>query len=122
MFDQLKQMGALLGQAKDLKARFEQVQQELARRTVEGDAGAGAVRVTMNGKLDVLRVTLDQPMITALAGSGDEADREIIEELIAAAANSALEKAKALIQEEMRKATGGLNLPGMDGLLGSSGG
>lgn len=120
MFDQLKNLKALsglMGNMPEIKRRMEEMQAELARRTVEGEAGAGAVRVTVNGKLEVLNVQLDPAMIATLAGEGSDADRGMIEELIVSAANDAMRRAQELVKEEMSKAAGGLNLPGMDGLL-----
>ncbi len=121
MFDQFKNMANLMSQAKEMRAKMEQAQQELARKTVEADAGAGAVRVTMNGKLEVLSVRIDQRMLATLAGEGANADLQMVEDLMAAAFNAALGKAQQLIQEEMGKVTGGLNLgaiPGLDKLMG----
>ena len=120
MFDQLKNMknlAGMLGNAQELKAKFEQVQAELAQKTVEADAGAGAVRVTVNGKLEVLRVQFDQPLLAALVGEGVDADREMVEELIVAATNAALAKAQQLVREEISKASG-MNIPGLESLLG----
>jgi hypothetical protein len=123
MFDQLKNLkglASMLGNASELREKFERIQQELAGKTVEADAGAGAVRVTVNGRLQVLRVELDPAMVPSLAGQGADADREMIEELIASATNAALERAQAMIREELGKATGGLNLPGLDGMMGGA--
>jgi len=122
MFDNLKGMASVLGQAKELKEKMEQLQAELGRRTVEADAGAGAVRVVANGKLEIVSVRLDTPMLASLVGQGDEADQEMIEELLAAATNAALDKARELIQQEMSRLTGGLNIPGLGGLAGLPGG
>lgn len=121
MFDQLKnmkEMMSLLGNAGELKQKAEQIQAELARKTVQADAGAGAVRVTVSGKLQVVRVELDRPLITALAGEGQDADVQMIEDLVAAATNEALSRAQAMVQEEMSKLAGGLNLPGLENLMG----
>ena len=121
MFDQLKNLksiAGLMGNADELKAKFEKMQAELARIEVDADAGAGAVRVVVNGKMQVLRVQLDPAMISALAGDGAEADKEMIEELIVSATNAAMEKAQQAVKQQMAELTGGLNLPGLDGLLG----
>jgi len=117
MFDQLKALKSMMGNLPEIKRRMEAMQAELARRTVEGEAGAGAVRVTVSGKLEVVSVRLDPAMTATLAGEGAEADRGMIEELIVSATNDALRRAQELVKEEMSKAAGGLNLPGMDGLL-----
>jgi DNA-binding YbaB/EbfC family protein len=118
MFGNFKQMAALLGNAGEIKRRFEQVQAELAKRTIEGEAGAGAVRITMNGKMEVLRVRIDRGMLGALTGVGTATDAELAEALVAAAMNDALDKAKRLIQAEASAAAGGLDLPGLSGMLG----
>ena len=122
MFDNLKGMASMLGQAKELKQKMEQMQAELGRRTVEADAGAGAVRVVANGRLEIVSISLDRPMLASLAGEGAEADQQMIEELIVAATNAALAKARDLIQQEMSSLTGGLNIPGLSGLPGLPGG
>ncbi|MEM9418812.1 MAG: YbaB/EbfC family nucleoid-associated protein [Planctomycetota bacterium] len=121
MFDQmknLKQLAGLMGNAGEIKAKFEAMQAELENKTVEADAGAGAVRVTVNGQLRVVGVHLDPVMTTALVGSGTEADKGMVEELIVSATNAAMEKAQMMIKDEMASVTGGLNLPGMDQLMG----
>lgn len=121
MFDQLKmmkQLAGLMGNAGEIKAKFEAVQAELETMLVEGDAGAGAVRVTMNGHLRVTDVKLDPAMITTLVGVGEETDHGMIEELIVSATNAAMTKAQEMVKENMATLTGGMNLPGMDQLLG----
>lgn len=117
----LKNLASLLGNADQVKERFEKINAELDRLEAEADAGAGAVRVTVNGKMRVQRVELDPTMIAALAGEGAEADHEMIEELIASAVNAAQEKAQEAVREQMSQLTGGLNLPGVDQLLGGMG-
>ncbi len=117
----MKNLASVMGQAKQMKERMERLQIELAAKTVEGESGAGAVRVVVNGKLDVLSVRLDRPLLTTLAGTGEDADIAVIEDLITAATNAALEKARSLVQQEMSQLTGGMDLsgvPGLDKLLG----
>jgi nucleoid-associated protein EbfC len=114
MFDQLKTLTSLMKNASALRERAEQFKAELERKWVEGESGGGAVRVTLNGKGRTLRVEIDQPLMTGLAGD----DKTMVEELIAAAFNNAHDKLQELVAEELRKASGGLNLPGIEGLLG----
>lgn len=121
MFDQLKNIKSLtglMGNAGELREKMEKLQADLARLTAEAEAGAGAVRVVVNGKLQVLSVSLDPVMTTALAGEGPDTDRAMIEELIVSATNEALKRAQDLVRQEMTKLTGGMDLPGLDGLLG----
>ena len=116
MFDQLKNLkdlAGMMGNLGEMKAKFEQAQATLAEKTAEGEAGAGAVRVVMNGKFEVLSVVIDPTMVGALAGSGGDADREMVQELLAAGFNSAAEKVQELLKDSLGDVAGGLNLPGM---------
>ena len=118
MFDQLKNLkslASLVGNSDEIRKRFEQIQSELEQIRVTGEAGAGAVRVTVNGKYRVMRVELDPVLLGSLAGDDKgQADQEMIEQLIAGATNAAQDKAQEQIGEHMQRWTGGLNLPGMD--------
>lgn len=121
MFDNLKNLAGLMGQAREFKVKMEQVQKDLEKKIVEADAGAGAVRVTMNGKFEVLDVHLDRPMLIALAGEGDTADldAQMVQDLIAAAFNAALEKAREVAEESLAEVTGGLDMGGLGKMLGN---
>jgi DNA-binding YbaB/EbfC family protein len=119
MFDNMKNMASFLGQAKQMKEKMEQLQTELGDKTVEADAGAGAVRVVANGKLEIISVHLDKPLLATLAGEGADADQQMIEDLITGATNAALDKARELVQQEMAQVTGGLDLPGLEKMMGS---
>lgn len=117
MFDNLKNLASLMGQAKEMRAKMEQMQAELARQTVQADAGAGAVRVTMNGKFEVVNLEFEPSMIATLAGAGAQADRQMVEELVLAALAAAHAKVRELLEREMSQMTGGLDLKGFEGLL-----
>lgn len=136
MFDKLKNIASLMGNAGQLKEKFAQMQEELGRKTVDGEAGAGAVRVTVNGRFEVLRVQLDQSMLQTLLGPMSEPDAAVdanvdaaaqqlrasddlhmIEDLIKAATNAAMFKARDLVKDEMREITGGMDIPGLDGMM-----
>lgn len=109
MFDQFKNMASLMKNAGAIRERVERFKAELEHKTVEGESGGGAVRVTLNGKARALRVTIDQPLMAGLAGD----DKTVVEELIAAAFNDANEKLQRLLAEEVQKAAGGLGI-GLD--------
>ena len=102
MFD-LKQIQKM---QKELSGRMERVQDELKTKTVEASAGGGIVTATANGNQELVAVKIKPEAI-------DEDDIEMLEDLVVAAVNLALEKAKELNQEEMQKVTGGLKLPGL---------
>ncbi len=120
MLDQLKQFKQMmdaLGDPQELRAKAERMKTELEAMTVTGEAGAGAVRVTANGSGAVLDLTLDPAMIATLAGgSATDADQQMIQDLIIAATNDALDRARQQAAQHMSQLTAGMNLPGMDQL------
>jgi DNA-binding YbaB/EbfC family protein len=116
MFDNLKNMASMMGQAKQLKENMEKMQAELAKKTAEGESGAGAVRAVVNGKQELITLRLDKSMLVSLVGDGEDGDLEMIEELIVAAVNAAQVKIRNIVKDDMSQLTGGLNIPGLDGL------
>ena len=102
----MKDLSGLFEQAKEMHSNMAKLQAEAANIQVEGQSGGGLVRVTANGGMDVLRVNIDPSLIT-------DNDREMLEDLICAATNDALRKARQTLEQEMRKLTGGINIPGL---------
>jgi DNA-binding YbaB/EbfC family protein len=94
----------ILQQAQQMQGRLQQIQEELAGKTVTGVSGGGMVSVTADGKGQVRSVKLDPSVV-------NPSDIEMLEDLIAVAMADAQKKAADLAQEEMRKLTGGLPLP-----------
>lgn len=88
-----------------MQARMAKVQERLKNETFEGESGGGMIKVTVNGHLEVLQVKFDADEI------GD--DMELAMDLVAAAVNSALRKAKDATAEATRSITGGLSIPGL---------
>ena len=96
----------MLGQAKQMQ---EDMQQKLSQSVVEASSGGGAVTIKMNGKKEILKVTIDPSAVASLSGS--TADVEMLEDLIAAAFNEAGRRAEELLKSSMQGMLGGLNLP-----------
>jgi nucleoid-associated protein EbfC len=96
----------MLGQAKQMQ---EQVQQKLAAAVVEASSGGGAVTVKMNGRKEVLKVTIDPAAVAGL--TGERADVEMLEDLVAAAVNEAGRRADEIMKSTVQGMMGGLNLP-----------
>lgn len=115
VFDNFKNLGNIMKMAGQAREKAEQMQAELEQETVVGESGAGAVRVTLNGKGKALNVELDPAMLSDLAGE----DKEMAEDLIAAAFNSAMTKVQELVMEKTRELTGGMDLPGLENMLGN---
>ncbi len=101
----MKNLGNMLKQAQQMQSRMAEMQAKLDATTVDGVAGAGMVQVTLTGKGDLKRVSIDPSLMVA-----DE--REVLEDLLVAAHADAKQKVEAMMAEEMQKATAGLNLPG----------
>jgi len=96
----------LMRQAKKIEKAVEQAKEKLAELEVDAEAGGGLVQVKMNGRYEVRRITIDPKAM-------DPADKGMLEDLLAAAVNAAMEKARVLSDETMEKATGGLRIPGL---------
>lgn len=97
-------LGALLRRAQEVQERMAALQRDLARRRVEGSAGAGLVRAVATGELRILEIEIDPKL---LAGG----DRAMIQDLVAAAVNAALAAAQRMVQEEMQSAAASFQLP-----------
>ena len=105
MFNPLK-IQEMLGQAKQMQ---EQVQEKLAATVVEASSGGGAITVRMNGKKEILKVTIDPAAVAGLTGANP--DVEMLEDLIAAAVNEAGRRAEEILKSTVQGMMGGLNLP-----------
>lgn len=95
--------GDLMKQAQEMQERMQKVQEELAQAEVVGEAGAGMVKVTMTGRHDVKRVVIDDSLMTE--------EKEVLEDLLAAAVNDAVRRVEQNNQEKMGGLTAGINLP-----------
>lgn len=99
----MKGLGQLMRQAQEMQANVQKAQEELAATEVEGQSGGGMVKVRMTCKYDVRRVEIEPNLV------GD--DKDMLEDLIAAAVNDANRKVEQTVQEKMSSLTGGLALP-----------
>ncbi len=96
-------MGNIMKQAQQMQANMEKAQKELADAEVIGESGAGLVKVTMNGRHDVKRVVIDPELM--------KDDKEMVEDLVAAAVNDANRRVETMTQERMAGVTAGMGLP-----------
>ena len=96
-------LGNLMKQAQKMQADLQKAQEELAKAEVQGQSGGGMVKVTINGRHEVRRVEIDDSLV------GD--DKEMLEDLVAAAMNDAVHKLEEHTKEQMSAATAGINLP-----------
>ena len=101
----LGDLGNIMKQAQQLQERLSQVQETVARRTVEGSAGGGMVKAVVNGKHEVLSITIDPAVM--------KEDVELVQDLVLAAVNEGIRNAQKMVADEMTRVTGGLKIPGL---------
>lgn len=99
----MKGLGDLMKQAQEMQANMHKMQEDLANAEVTGESGAGLVKVVMNGRHDVKRVHIDDSLMSE--------DKEMLEDLLAAAVNDAVRKVENKSRDEMSKVTAGMGIP-----------
>ena len=102
----MKGMGKMMKQAQQLQAKMMKMQEELAERTVEGTAGGGMIKAVANGKQQIVSITIEEEVV-------DPEDVEMLQDLVLAAVNDALNRSQEMVSGEMSKLTGGMNIPGL---------
>jgi DNA-binding YbaB/EbfC family protein len=103
-------MGKLMKQAQQLQTKMAKMQEELSEKTVEASAGGGMIIAVANGRQELVSIQIEKEVI-------DPEDAEMLQDLIMAAVNDALNRAKEMMNEEMGKVTQGMNIPGMPGMF-----
>jgi DNA-binding YbaB/EbfC family protein len=101
-----KGLGNILKQAQQMHAKISQLQEEMAGKSVEATSGGGMVKIVMNGRQEILSIQIDPEVV-------NREEVEMLQDLIAAAVNEAIRKSQEMMQEEMKKITGGLSIPGL---------
>lgn len=112
MLGGLGNLAGMLKQAKSLQENMQKIQETLAQQRFEADAGAGMVRAEVNGKGELIQVKIDREATE---------DVELLEDLVKAAVVAATKKAHESARAEMAQLTGGLNIPGLNELMGQGG-
>jgi len=106
-----KMLGDLMKQAQKMQGEMGKIQEESKKKTVEATAGGGMVTVVASGALELVSIKIEKDVV-------NPEDVDMLQDLVLAAANEALRRAQQMVAEDMGKVTGGMNLPGMDGLFG----
>lgn len=100
----------IMQQAKDMQEKMAKIQEDLAKKTITGSAGGGMVLVTVTGQGDIISIALEKAVI-------DPQESEMLQDLIVAATNDAMRKAKELSKQELGQLTGGLNIPDLTNFM-----
>jgi DNA-binding YbaB/EbfC family protein len=106
MKNPLGNMANLVKQAQAMQAQMAKVQEEAASKTVTGTAGGGMVSVTANGGMEIVSVVINPE-------AGKSGDVDMLQDLVLAATNDALKKARQMMADHMKSVTGGMNIPGL---------
>ena len=114
MFDQLKNLGNMMAQAQQLQGKMADAKEKIAEIRVEGIAGGEMVKVEASGDMRILGINIEPSLV-------ETQDREMIEELVAAATNQALQKAKEAAASQMTEVAGGMDIPGLGDALSKMG-
>ena len=99
-------MGEMMKKAQQFQQQLSEIQQELGSKTVSGTAGGGMVTATFNGRSELMDIVIEPEVVS-------RDDVQMLQDLVLAAVNDGLVKAKQLSQNEMGKLTGGMNIPGL---------
>ena len=99
-------MGNMMKQMQKMQKQMEEMQTQLEDKEVEASSGGGAVSCKVNGKKQVLEIKIDESVV-------DPEDVEMLEDLVMAAVNAAMTDADEMMESEMKKVTGGMNIPGL---------
>lgn len=102
----MKGMGNMMKQAQRLQSQMLKLQEEMAEKTVEATAGGGMIKVVANGRQQILSIQIEKEVV-------NPDDVEMLQDLVVAAVNDALQKSQEMVGAEMNKLTGGLNIPGL---------
>lgn len=105
-FGDIGKMGSMIKQAMEMKAKMEEVKEELANERIEASSGAGMVNVVMTGKMELVSIKIDPEII-------NPEDPEVLETLIQAAVNEGVHKAQDLVKAKMSEMAGGIDIPGL---------
>ena len=101
-----KGLGDMMKQAQKLQSKMMELQEEMANKTVEATAGGGMVTVVVNGKQEIISLTIDPDVV-------DRQEIEMLQDLIIAAVNEGIRRAQQILADEMKKLTGGMAIPGL---------
>lgn len=99
-------MKFLMKQAQDMQKKMEAIKEELAQKEIKVTSGGGMVELIINGQQEIKEIRIEPDII-------DPEDKEMLEDLVLAAVNEGIRQSKEMVNEEMSKLTGGINLPGM---------
>lgn len=109
-----KMMGDLMREAQRMQSEMQRMQEEAKKKTVEATAGGGMVTVVAAGSGELVSIKIDREVV-------NPDDVDMLQDLVLAASNEAIRRAQDMVNQEMSKLTGGLQIPGMGGLGGPGG-
>ena len=106
----MNKMASMMQQVQKMQSDMKRMQKELENKTVEASSGGGMVKVIFDGKQQLRQIKIEKQVV-------NPEDLEMLEDLVLAAINEGLKKSQDMVSSEMSKLTGGLNIPGLNGLM-----
>ena len=106
----MSNMASMMQQVQKMQADMKRMQKELENKTVEASSGGGMVKVIFDGKQHLRQIKIEKQVV-------NPEDLEMLEDLVLAAVNEGLKKSQDMVSSEMSKLTGGMNIPGLNGLM-----
>ena len=103
-------INTIMQQAREMQEKMARIQEDLGTKTITGSAGGGMVNVTATGKGDIIGISIEDELLSA-------SEKEMLQDLLTAATNDAVRKARELAKQEMAGLTGGLQIPGLGNLF-----
>ena len=103
-------MNNIMQQAMKMQKKMQELQEKAAEQEVEASAGGGMVKVTVNGKQELVNITIEKSVV-------EDGDVEMLQDLVVAAVNKGIEDSQNMMKEEMSKLTGGMNIPNIPGMF-----
>ena len=103
-------LNSIMQQAKEMQAKMAKIQEDLANKTIIGSAGGGMVNVTATGKGDIVSISIEEQLVSI-------EEKQMLQDLVTAATNDAIQKARELGKQEMAGLTGGMQIPGLSNLF-----
>ncbi len=113
MLKNISDLKNIFKESQKIKEKVKEIENDIAKKTLDVETGGGIVKITINGRQEIQSLKIDKELFSELANS----DLSMLQDLIIACVNEALHRSKKMLSDELKKMTGGFNIPGISDLL-----